>query len=75
MTGTLNKILVDGWQRAHKLWSVRLAIFWGAVNGLYIALPGFIGTVKATHFAAVSIAFSIMMVIARLTKQPGLDDE
>jgi len=61
------------WRVAHKLWSVRLAVFWGAVNGLYAAWPAFIGAVPPLEFALISVGFAVAIALARFTRQPGAD--
>jgi hypothetical protein len=60
------------WKVAHKLWSVRVALFWAAMSGLWVAFPAFQGFVSPVQFALLSITFSLIMCIARLTNQPGL---
>ncbi len=65
--------LIPEWRLAHRFWSVRIAIFWSIVAGLYVALPAFYGFVSPVTFALISIGFSVAICIARLTHQPGLD--
>lgn len=56
----------------HKLWSVRIALFWGAFSGLWVAWPAFQGFMPPLYFAGSCIAFSLAITVARLTNQPGL---
>jgi hypothetical protein len=57
------------------IWSVRLAISWAVVSGAYMALPAFSGLVSPFAFAALCIGFSLAMLFARLTHQPGIHDD
>ena len=62
------------WRVAHKLWSVRIALFWAVVAGLWVALPAFQGYVPPVPFALLCVGFSLAICVARLTNQPGLPD-
>lgn len=67
--------LVDDWRgEAKRLWSIRVALFWGAVSGLYGAWDAFQSVLPAPLFAAASVVMSVSLVGARLTKQTGGDD-
>ncbi len=68
----LTRWLDPEWRIAHKLWSIRLALFWAAFSGMWVALPAFYGFLPPLWFAALSVAFSLIFCIARLTNQPGL---
>lgn len=69
-----NEKLIDDWRtRALKLWTVRIALFWGALSGLLVAWPAFSGVVPLWAFAGASIILSAAVAVARLTKQPGAD--
>ena len=61
------------WKVAHKLWSIRVALFWAVVSGLYVALPAFQDWVSPVKFAVICVGFSLAICVARLTNQPGLD--
>lgn len=56
----------------HGLWSIRIALFWAVVCGLYVAIPAFQSYVDAPLFAVICIVFSLAICIARITNQPGL---
>jgi hypothetical protein len=56
----------------HRLWSVRVALFWALVCGLWAALPAFQGFISPFLFALLCIGFSLAICLARLTNQPGL---
>jgi hypothetical protein len=67
--------LIEDWRRvALRLWSIRLALLWAAVAGLYAALPAFMDVLPPGVFAVLSVLASMLIVGARLTKQPGLDE-
>lgn len=61
------------WRDWHKLWSIRLAIFNAMLSGLWVALPAFSALVPPVWFALACMSLSVMIVIARVTKQPGVD--
>lgn len=61
------------WRFAHRLHSVQIAAFWGAVSGAYTALPAFQQALPLKWFGIACVALSAMIAIARFTKQPGLD--
>ncbi len=73
LTYWLFKHLDPDFKVAHKLWSVRLALFWMVVMGAYMALPAFQDRVTPEHFLGLCIFGTLTIGIARLTKQPGLD--
>lgn len=58
---------------AHRLWSVWVALFWGLFSGAYMALPVFQDAMSPWTFALLCVVMSIVFVVARITKQPGLD--
>lgn len=67
--------MIQDWKRKFmRLWSIRIALLWGAVCGLYAAWPAFMEIIPAPLFAAISVLMSMAIVGARLTKQPGVDE-
>lgn len=58
----------------HRLWSVRIAICWAIFGGLWTALPAFQAYFPPLLFAAICIGFSLAILFARMTNQPGLPD-
>jgi hypothetical protein len=56
----------------HKLWSVRIALFWGAFSGLWVAVPAFQSFLDPFVFACICVGMSLAICVARLTNQPGL---
>lgn len=69
----MDKWFIPEWKIAHKLWTVRIAIFWAIVSGLYYALPAFQEWFSPIHFALLSVGFSLALLFARITKQTGVD--
>ena len=72
-TAWLIRHLDPDWKVAHKLWSLRIALFWMLICGLYMALPAFTNSIDKFWFTGICIAFTFAIGIARLTNQPGLD--
>lgn len=67
------RLIDDWWNEAKRLWSIRIALLWGAVCGLYAAWPAFQDMLHPILFAAISMIIAMAIVAARLTHQPGAD--
>ena len=65
--------VIWNWRKAPQFHTIQLSVFWGALSGVYMALPAFAGTMSPRLFAGACIGLSVVMVVARLTHQPGLD--
>lgn len=69
--------LIANWRKAHKLWSIRVAlsgvVFWSALSGLWIIWPAFVERVPLWFYAIGGVLMSVALGIARSFKQPGLD--
>lgn len=61
------------WRRAHRLWSIQVALFCAALEGLWVAVPSLQGLVPERAFLALCVACPVAICIARLTKQRGLE--
>ena len=70
----LDKYGDPNWRLAHKMWSMRVAAFWAVVCGIWIALPAFQNWVKPIPFVCICIFFSLLIMVARMTGQPGIPD-
>lgn len=62
-------------QRFHKLWTIRLALFWGAVCGLYGSFAALQDILPAHWFIGLSVFMNMAIVVARITKQPGVSED
>ena len=65
--------LVANWRQWHRLWSVRIAIFWTVIEAVYTAFPAFQDTMPPWVFLCACVFISLLLLFARLTHQPGLD--
>lgn len=65
-------MIADWRQKIRYLWSIRIALLLAVVNGLYAAWPDLRGFVDPAVFAFGSTAMSVVLIVARVTKQPGL---
>lgn len=66
--------LIDGWQtEIHRLWSIRLALFFGALNGAVLGLAAFVNVFNPWLFLALNTAGYVVLIGARVLKQPGAD--
>ena len=68
----LDKVAAPDWRIAHKMWSVQLSVVWAIVGGLWAALPAFQNWMPPIAFACTCVGFSLAILFARLTNQPGL---
>lgn len=67
--------LIDNWHKMlYRLWSIRIALFWGAVCGLYAAWPAFQDIVPPIIFAGISMLMCMAIAGARVMKQPGIEE-
>lgn len=56
-----------------RAWSIRIALFWGAVSGLLAAWPAFAGQIPLWAYATGSVVITSAITIARVTKQEGIE--
>jgi len=66
-------LIVDAKRKWHRLWSVRLALFWAAVSGLAAAWPAASDHVPFPVFAGGMVLAFVAVAFARVTKQPGVE--
>lgn len=64
--------LTDDVKKAHRLWSVRLAVIAAALAALETSLPLWSGVVPDNVFAFASSAVGIAAAIARVVRQEAL---
>lgn len=74
ITYWLIKHLDPDWKLAHKMWSVRLAVFWAVIAGAWTALPAFQSYVHPVVFGLLCVGMSLLILVGRLTKQKGFPD-
>lgn len=66
--------LIDNWRRElRRLWSIRVAAFWGAVSGLLLIWPALADSIPIWAYAVGGITVSMSFAVARFLKQPGAD--
>lgn len=70
----LDRRLIDDWHReAPRLWSVRIAAFWGALSGLAAVWPAFQGVLPLLPYTLLAMLIFAAIAVAKLTKQPGAE--
>jgi hypothetical protein len=69
-----DRFLVPNWRQWHRLWSVRIAAFWTVMELVWEVLPSLQDYMPPHLFLRLTIFFAIAILFARLTHQPGLDD-
>lgn len=55
----------------HRLWSIRVALFFAALNGFVLGLAAFVDVFNPWLFMALNVAGYTLLIGARLVKQPG----
>ena len=58
-----------------KAWSIRLSILFAAISGLYAAWGAFQWVLPPYAYSGLSILMSILICVARITGQKGLDGQ
>lgn len=51
---------------------MQIAFFWIVVSGLWVALPAFQAFLDPISFAVLCIVFAGLIMVGRLTNQPGV---
>jgi len=65
--------LIENWRQGHKLWSIWVAAFWGAVGAIIVILSAFLYIHFDWWVGAVLIVASASFAVARYLKQPGTE--
>lgn len=68
----LDKVATPDWRMLHRFWSVQLSVLWAIIGGLWVAIPAFQSWMHPVTFACVCVGFSLAILFARATNQPGL---
>lgn len=66
--------LIDDWRREfRRLWSIRVALFFGALNGAVLGLAAFVDVINPWTFLILNVVGYAVIAVARLLKQPGAE--
>lgn len=66
--------LIDDWRaELARLWSVRVAAFWGAVGAVIVILSAYLYNTFDWRVGALLIFASASFAVARVLKQPGTE--
>jgi hypothetical protein len=66
--------LIDNWKtEIHRLWTIRIGLFFGALNGFVLGLAAFTDVFNPWLFMALNVFGWVLLVGARITKQPGAE--
>ena len=66
--------LIDNWRSEfRRLWSIRIGLFFGALNGAVLGLAAFQDVISPYLFLGLNVVGWAVLVGARLLKQPGAD--
>lgn len=67
------RFIPNVWAEAKRLWSIRVGLLFGALNGAMLGLVAFAGVIDPWWFLILNIVGWMVLIGARLTKQPGAD--
>jgi hypothetical protein len=66
--------LIDNWKtELGRLWSVRVAAFWGAVGAIIVILSAYLYSTFDWRVGGLLILVSASFAVARVLKQPGTE--
>lgn len=66
--------LIPSWRRQiRRLWSIRLGLLFGAINGAILGLAAFSDVINPWLFLSLNVVGYGVIVGARLLKQPGAE--
>jgi hypothetical protein len=66
--------LIDDWRaELRRLWSVRVALFWGAACGLLMCWPALADTIPVRIYVIGGMVIAASIAGARMLKQPGTE--
>lgn len=64
--------LINNWRSEfRRLWSIRVGLFFGALNGAVLGLAAFETTINPWLFLVLNVLGWCTLIGARLLKQPG----
>lgn len=63
------RLIDNAGKEAHRLWSVRLSIFFGVLNGVALGLAAFVDVFNPWLFMGLNVAVYGVIAFARLIKQ------
>ncbi len=61
----------DWFTHLHRLWSIRIALFFAALNGAVLGLAAFVNVFNPWLFMGLNTVGYCVLIGARLLKQPG----
>lgn len=67
------RLIDDAWAQFKRLWSIRVGLFFGALNGAMLGLAAFVYVIPPTWFLILNTIGWAILIGARLLKQPGAD--
>jgi hypothetical protein len=65
------RLIDEPWKAFHRLWSIRVALFFAALNGAVLGLAAFVDVFNPWLFMALNVLGYTLLIGARLLKQPG----
>ena len=67
------RLIDDPAAQFKRLWSIRVGLFFGALNGAMLGLAAFVYVIPPVWFLVLNTIGWAVLIGARLLKQPGAD--
>ena len=67
------RLIDDARHEFHRLWTIRVGLFFGAFNGAMIGFAAFDNVLNLVVLLAINVVGWAILIGARLLKQPGAD--
>lgn len=67
------RLIDNAWAQFKRLWSIRIGLFFGALNGAMLGLAAFVYVMPPIWFLVLNTIGWAILIGARLLKQPGAD--
>lgn len=67
------RLIDNWWEQIKRLWSVRVAAFWGAVGAIIVILSAYLYNTFDWWVGGLLIVVSASFAVARVLKQPGTE--
>ncbi len=68
--------LIPNWKtELHRLWSSRLAIYLGILNGLALGIAALVDVINPWLFIGINVLAYVAIAVVRIIKQPDPKDD
>jgi ABC-type nitrate/sulfonate/bicarbonate transport system permease component len=68
------RLIENAWRELHRLWSIRISLFFGVLTGVALGLSAFVDVFNPYLFMGISVVVNVALIpLARLMKQKEPD--